>query len=186
MLNIQTRHTVHKILAALRDGDFTHPGEIEAIDLMMKNVTKDNDQNILDIGSGLGGTTDYLNNNGFGNAIGIDIDSEHIHYASKKYPDSYFIAADVLHAANFLGIHKETARDLAARGELPGAKVGRAWRFLEEDLVTYLRSLYSNHASQGGIDHRSKKIWHSINVTGFGGLTSPTKAREYEKALKLQ
>ncbi|OGT44722.1 MAG: hypothetical protein A3E82_05370 [Gammaproteobacteria bacterium RIFCSPHIGHO2_12_FULL_38_11] len=102
MLNIQTRHTVHKILAALRDGDFTHPGEIEAIDLMMKNVKKDNDQNILDIGSGLGGTTDYLNNNRFGNVIGIDIDSDHIQYATKKYPNSHFIAADVLHAADFL------------------------------------------------------------------------------------
>ena len=88
-------------------------------------------------------------------------------------------------AANFLGIHKETARRLSASHQIPAAKIGRSWRFLEEDLVIYLRSHYSDIASQGVTDHKSK-IWHSINAKGFGGLMSPTKAKEYEKALKLR
>jgi len=99
MLN---NHPRHKILAALRDGDFAHPGEIEAIDLMMKNIEKNNNRNILDIGSGLGGTAHYLHERGFGNVTGIDVDPEHIHYAEKKYPDSYFVSTDVIQVADLL------------------------------------------------------------------------------------
>lgn len=91
----------------------------------------------------------------------------------------------LLEAATFLGVHKETARQLAASHKLPGAKVGRSWRFLEVDLVAYLRSLYANNASQGVVNHRSKTIWHSTNVTKSIGLTSATKVREYNEALGL-
>ena len=68
-------------------------------------------------------------------------------------------------AANFLGIHKETARRLTAYHQIPGAKIRRSWRFLEEDLVTYLRSLYSNSASQSVVPNRSKTIWHPLEDT---------------------
>ena len=73
-------------------------------------------------------------------------------------------------AANFLGIHKETARRLAACREVPAAKVGRSWRFLEQDLVTYLRSLYSNNASQSVVPNRSKTIWHPLEDTLSTGI----------------
>ncbi|MCX7124155.1 MAG: helix-turn-helix domain-containing protein, partial [Gammaproteobacteria bacterium] len=73
-------------------------------------------------------------------------------------------------AAKFLGIHKETARRLVACREVPAAKVGRSWRFLEEDLVTYLRSLYSNNASQSVVPNRSKTIWHSTKEKKSTGL----------------
>ena len=43
-------------------------------------------------------------------------------------------------AADFLGIHPVTMQALAASGAVPGAKIGRAWRFLDIDLVEYLRS----------------------------------------------
>lgn len=46
---------------------------------------------------------------------------------------------DIHEAADFLKIDRKTAMDLAASGDLPGAKVGRAWVFLEADLVDYLR-----------------------------------------------
>ena len=45
---------------------------------------------------------------------------------------------DIYEAAQFLKIDRSTALDLAGSGELPGAKVGRAWVFLESDLVAYL------------------------------------------------
>lgn len=41
-------------------------------------------------------------------------------------------------AAAFLGVHPSTLQALAASGAVPGAKVGRAWRFLDVDLVTHL------------------------------------------------
>ena len=46
-------------------------------------------------------------------------------------------------AAGFLHIHKEELRVRAKRGIVPGARVGRRWVFLEQDLVEYLRSLYT-------------------------------------------
>ena len=45
-------------------------------------------------------------------------------------------------AAAFLRCHPEELRRRAKAGVIPGAKVGRAWVFLEEDLAAYLRSLY--------------------------------------------
>jgi excisionase family DNA binding protein len=46
---------------------------------------------------------------------------------------------DIHEAADFLKIDRSTALDLAGTGELPGAKIGRAWVFLEADLVAYLQ-----------------------------------------------
>lgn len=48
---------------------------------------------------------------------------------------------DINEAADFLKVDRTTALDLAGRGELPGAKVGRAWVFMEVDLVEYLRDM---------------------------------------------
>ena len=45
-------------------------------------------------------------------------------------------------AAAFLRCHPEELRRRAKAGIIPGAKVGRAWVFLEDDLAAYLRSLY--------------------------------------------
>lgn len=46
---------------------------------------------------------------------------------------------DINEAADFLKVDRTTALSLAGTGELPGAKIGRAWVFLESDLVEYLR-----------------------------------------------
>ncbi len=46
---------------------------------------------------------------------------------------------DIHEAAEFLKVDRTTALDLAGSGDLPGAKVGRSWVFLESDLVEYLR-----------------------------------------------
>lgn len=46
---------------------------------------------------------------------------------------------DIIECADFLKVEKQYALSLAAEGKLPGAKVGRAWVFLVDDLVEYLR-----------------------------------------------
>lgn len=53
--------------------------------------------------------------------------------------DSRTRTFDLEQAARFLKINKCTAGELAASGRLPGAKIGRAWVFLEQDLVDWLR-----------------------------------------------
>ncbi len=47
---------------------------------------------------------------------------------------------NLLECAEFLKIERVYAMKLAGEGKLPGAKIGKAWVFLEEDLVAYLRT----------------------------------------------
>jgi Helix-turn-helix domain len=47
---------------------------------------------------------------------------------------------DIDQCAEFLKINITAATEMAAVGELPGARIGRAWVFLEEDLVEYVRT----------------------------------------------
>jgi excisionase family DNA binding protein len=46
---------------------------------------------------------------------------------------------DVDETADFLKVDRTTVLNLAGTGGLPGAKIGRAWVFLLDDLVDYLR-----------------------------------------------
>jgi excisionase family DNA binding protein len=46
---------------------------------------------------------------------------------------------DIHECADFLKINVVTAYEMAAAGKLPGAKIGRSWVFLMDDLVEYLR-----------------------------------------------
>jgi excisionase family DNA binding protein len=48
---------------------------------------------------------------------------------------------DINEVADFLKVDRSTALDLANLGALPGAKVGRAWVFMEDELVGYLRDV---------------------------------------------
>ncbi len=47
---------------------------------------------------------------------------------------------DLIEAAQFLRLHPEELRQRAKAGRIPGAKVGRRWVFLEDDLAAHLRS----------------------------------------------
>ncbi|RQR81470.1 MULTISPECIES: helix-turn-helix domain-containing protein [unclassified Burkholderia] len=46
---------------------------------------------------------------------------------------------DLIECAEFLKIDRSTLLDIVHRGDILGAKIGRAWVFLEDDVVTYLR-----------------------------------------------
>lgn len=58
-----------KFLSFIRNGDYAHAGEEEAIELAMSGIEKNPQRNILDVGCGLGGTANYLqtllSNNGW-------------------------------------------------------------------------------------------------------------------------
>lgn len=55
--------------------------------------------------------------------------------------------------AEFLKIHSVTASEMAQRGELPGAKIGRSWVFLEDDLVDYLRAEVRRQQKERQAEH---------------------------------
>jgi excisionase family DNA binding protein len=50
---------------------------------------------------------------------------------------------DIKQAAAFLRMHPVTVQSKAKAGEIPGAKPGKSWVFIEEDLVEYIRSQYT-------------------------------------------
>ena len=53
---------------------------------------------------------------------------------------------DLAGAAKFLRMNRESLRQRAKAGEIPGAKPGKCWCFLKSDLIAYLRSRYSTKA----------------------------------------
>ena len=92
---------------------------------------------------------------------------------------------NIIQAAAFLGAHKETIRRRFTCGEIPAVKIGKGWRFIEHDLVLYMRSQYSNVVTSQGAINRSKEQWRFIKGKQFGGSASPTMDKEYSEALGL-
>ena len=88
-------------------------------------------------------------------------------------------------AAEFLNIHPVTLADKARAGEIPGAKVGRAWVFIKIDLEEYIRSKYPRRALQG--DSVEVSGCHSSNarIHRIGGSKSPITDDAYSEALAL-
>jgi SAM-dependent methyltransferase len=84
-----------RILSLVRDGDYAHAGEEEAIELAMAGIAKDPCRIILDAGCGRGGTADYLHKHGWGKVVGVDIQAESIKAAQQNYPNIKFLVCDV-------------------------------------------------------------------------------------------
>jgi hypothetical protein len=51
-----------RILALIRDGDYAHAGEEEAIECSFRSIPKNLEHWLLDVGCGRGGSADYLAN----------------------------------------------------------------------------------------------------------------------------
>lgn len=96
------------------------------------------------------------------------------------------ITLSLKEAAKFLLIHPVTLQEKARAGEIPGAKIGKCWVFLDVDLVQYLRSKYRERALQG--EHKEISECHSTNAKAHrtGGLDLPTTDSAYSKALGLK
>lgn len=88
-------------------------------------------------------------------------------------------------AAALLLIHPITLQERARIGEIPAAKPGKRWVFVEDDLLAYLRAQYPRRALQG--DYMEKISCHSSSAVThpFGGSNSLSMDVEYSKALGL-
>lgn len=84
-----------RLLAAIRDGDFAHAGEEEAVDLAWEPLPKSPRQECLDAGCGRGGTAARVQQNLWGRVTGVDIDGPSISEAMVSYPEVRFLAADI-------------------------------------------------------------------------------------------
>lgn len=83
---------------------------------------------------------------------------------------------DLDEAAAFLKCSDDTIRELVASGELPGAKVGRKWVFVDVDLVEWLRTQYA----------KGKTTCPSTKSAKSGISTLPIMGKELENLLKPQ
>ena len=91
-----------RILALVRDGDYAHAGEEEAIERAFRSIPKVPQRWMLDVGCGRGGTANYLRRHGWGHLEGIDRDGESIEYARATYPEVGFHVCDVLDIARIV------------------------------------------------------------------------------------
>lgn len=90
-------------------------------------------------------------------------------------------------AASLLHMHKETVRERAKAGDLPGAKVGRRWVFIAEDLMQWLRSQYAARRQAVQVTNLEEKTgWHCTVEATSGGSDSQTRLdAEYAALLGL-
>jgi hypothetical protein len=94
----------------------------------------------------------------------------------------------LIEAAEFLKMCAEELRRRVRAGIIPGAKVGRAWVFIEDDLAQYLRSLYAlpRQALRVTPGKEVTKC-HYANVVRSGGSTSSLPMEnEYAELLGLR
>ncbi|MGZ4979612.1 MAG: helix-turn-helix domain-containing protein [Methylobacter sp.] len=92
---------------------------------------------------------------------------------------------DLAEASELLKLHPQTVLQRARSGEIPAAKPGKCWVFVQEDLINWLRSHYNDgrDARQGGHALCSLKE----TTQNFGGLNSPLQAAKlYDDLLGLR
>lgn len=77
---------------------------------------------------------------------------------------------DLTEAATFLHVHPHTLEAKARAGEVPAAKPGKCWVFLDVDLAEWLRAQY--RTAKG-------KSWHSTNAGASGGANGQSAAPGY-------
>jgi phosphoethanolamine N-methyltransferase len=85
--------TGKRILSLIRDGDFAHPGEADAVGLVLDGLPRDRSRRVLDLGCGLGGTAALIADRGYGHVSGIDVDPDTIAYACHAHPEPSFSCA---------------------------------------------------------------------------------------------
>jgi ubiquinone/menaquinone biosynthesis C-methylase UbiE len=83
------------ILSFIRNGNYAHAGEEEAILKVFDGIQKCKNQKILDVGCGKGGTAKFVQDHGWGSVTGIDVEAESIEFACTSYPDIKFYCSDV-------------------------------------------------------------------------------------------
>jgi SAM-dependent methyltransferase len=90
----------HEIMSKIRGKHYQHPGEEEAIELVFANISKNNQQKLLDVGCGCGETAAYIHKHGWGKVTGIDINPDLVAIANKSHlsrsSNPKFFACDVM------------------------------------------------------------------------------------------
>ena len=86
-------------------------------------------------------------------------------------------------AAGLLKMTETSIKVKAKAGEIPGAKIGNKWVFLEVDLEAFIRSQYK--CAQGDTEEICRSTNVKIRPTG-GSKSHRQVESEYSKALGLK
>ena len=86
-------------------------------------------------------------------------------------------------AADFMGIPVKSLRDKARLGKVPAFKIGRQWRFIQDDLIMFCRSLYGQDTNKNRYLE-----WPSGNAptASTSPISTPRTDAEYAAALGLE
>ena len=89
-------------------------------------------------------------------------------------------------AAALLKIHRVTLLEKARAGDIPGAKIGKCWVFVDVDLVEHIRSQYPRRVLQS--ERKELEPCHSTGapIHRIGGSRSATAEEQYSAALGLK
>ena len=113
LMNIHPAHAhqipglnpIRRLLCHIRGGDYVHPGDADAIDLVVNQALEIDpllkSKPMLDVGCGFGGTVHYIAQKGFSKTCGLDFDQAAIAYAQATYSPYLFIPANALHADQY-------------------------------------------------------------------------------------
>lgn len=91
-----------RLLALVRDGDYAHPGEEAANELLFAGVPADARRRVLDAGCGGGGTAAWVQTRGLGRVTGIEIDPATARLARARHPEVTVIRGDLGRASDVL------------------------------------------------------------------------------------
>ena len=102
------------------------------------------------------------------------------------------ITLNLKQAAKFLNVSTEYLRRKAQAGEIKGAKIGKRWVFIKEDLIAYIRTQYvkNNHLNNSTdklSNKRSNKKWslEKETIPEFTTMKLIEMEKEYEKLFEL-
>jgi SAM-dependent methyltransferase len=94
--------TGKRLLALVRDGDYAHPGEEAANELLFAGLRPDPRRRVLDAGCGGAGTAAWVQGRGLGAVTGIEIDAETARLARERHPDVTVVEGDLQGAGDVL------------------------------------------------------------------------------------
>ena len=93
---------------------------------------------------------------------------------------------DLKQAAELLKMHWQTLREKAKTGQIPGAKIGKQWVFIKDDLVSHIRSQYASTRSRSQVQRRGESLCYTNDQTlnSTGAVSLPQMEKEYSNLLK--
>ncbi|WP_446808374.1 helix-turn-helix domain-containing protein [Methylomonas sp. 2BW1-5-20] len=91
---------------------------------------------------------------------------------------------DLHQAAALLKLHPQTILQKARAGDIPAAKPGKCWVFIEQDLIDWIRSQYTRPRQDVGQGESTCSL--KDQTVNSGGIALPHQtAQQYANLLKL-